>query len=63
VRATDTITVKPIESGTRVTYNAEFEFKGLTRFVAPLMSPVLGRAFKKLGDEAEAGMRAALDAL
>jgi uncharacterized protein YndB with AHSA1/START domain len=63
VRATDTITVTPFESGTRVTYNAEFEFKGLTRFVVPLMSPVLGRAFKKLGDEAEAGMRAALDAL
>jgi carbon monoxide dehydrogenase subunit G len=42
--------------GTRVTYTADFAFKGLTRFVAPLLAPAL----KKLGDEAEKGMREAL---
>jgi uncharacterized protein YndB with AHSA1/START domain len=42
--------------GTRVTYTAEFEFKGLSRFVAPLLAPAL----KKLGDDAERGMREAL---
>lgn len=45
--------------GTTVTYRAEFEFKGLARLVAPLLSP----AFKKLGDDAEQGMRAALGQL
>jgi carbon monoxide dehydrogenase subunit G len=42
--------------GTRVTYTADFDFKGLTRFVGPLLAP----AFKRLGDEAEKGMREAL---
>jgi carbon monoxide dehydrogenase subunit G len=45
--------------GTRVTYTAEFAFKGLVRFVAPLLSP----AFRKLGDEAEHGMRESLQRL
>jgi uncharacterized protein YndB with AHSA1/START domain len=45
--------------GTTVTYRAEFEFKGLARLVAPLLSP----AFKKLGDDAEQGMREALGQL
>lgn len=45
--------------GTTVTYRAEFEFKGLAKLVAPLFTP----AFKKLGDEAEQGMRDALGRL
>ena len=45
--------------GTTVTYRAEFEFKGLAKLVAPLFAP----AFKKLGDEAEQGMRDALGRL
>ena len=45
--------------GTTVTYRAEFEFKGLARYVAPLLSP----AFKKLGDDAERGLREALGKL
>jgi uncharacterized protein YndB with AHSA1/START domain len=45
--------------GTTVTYRADFEFKGVARFVAPLLAP----AFKKLGDEAEQGMREALGRL
>ena len=45
--------------GTTVTYRADFEFKGLAKFIAPLFAP----AFKKLGDEAEQGMRDALGRL
>ncbi len=45
--------------GTTVTYRADFEFKGLAKLVAPLLAP----AFKKLGDEAEQGMRDALGRL
>jgi hypothetical protein len=39
-----------------VAYGVEFTFKGASRFVAPLLKPALER----LGNEAEAGMRAAL---
>jgi uncharacterized protein YndB with AHSA1/START domain len=45
--------------GTTVTYRADFEFKGMARLVAPLLKPAL----KKLGDEAEQGMREALGRL
>jgi uncharacterized protein YndB with AHSA1/START domain len=45
--------------GTTVTYRAEFEFKGVAKLVAPLLAP----AFKKLGDEAEQGLRDALGQL
>ena len=45
--------------GTTVTYRADFEFKGVAKLVAPLLAP----AFKKLGDEAEQGMRDALSRL
>jgi len=44
---------------TTVTYTADFDFKGLTRFVAPLLAP----AFTKLGNDAERGMREALSRL
>lgn len=51
--ALDTMRVAATPSGgTTVTYSAEFTFKGLARFAAPLLRP----AFTKLGDEAEAGM-------
>ena len=45
--------------GSRVTYTADFDFKGLVKLLAPL----LGGAFKKLGDEAERGLREHLSAL
>jgi uncharacterized protein YndB with AHSA1/START domain len=45
--------------GTTVTYRADFQFKGVARFVAPLLAP----AFKRLGDQAEQGMRDALGRL
>lgn len=64
VVATDTMTFTSLPSGgTRVVYTADFQFQGLFGKVAPLLSPVLAVAFKKLGDEAQAGMQQALDPL
>jgi len=53
VVAVDTISFAPEGNGTRVTYTADFVFKGAAKLVAPFLRP----AFKKLGDEAEAGLR------
>ncbi len=64
VQATDTMTFTSTGAGgTRVRYNADFEFKGLVGKIAPVLSPLLGLAFKKLGDDAEKGMKTALDRL
>lgn len=52
----DTMTMTPTTGGTELTYRAEFTFKGAARLVAPLLAP----AFKRLGDEAEKGLRDAL---
>jgi carbon monoxide dehydrogenase subunit G len=43
-------------ASTEVIYTADFTFKGVARLVAPFLKP----AFTRLGDEAEAGMAAAL---
>lgn len=60
VVAEDTMTFAPTPSGgTTVTYRAQFRFKGVTRLAAPLLGP----AFRRLGDEAERGLRQALDRL
>lgn len=59
VVAHDTMEIAPDGAGTRVTYTAEFDFKGLAGLVAPLLVPAL----KKLGDEAENGLRSALGRL
>jgi len=59
VIAVDTLTFRPVASGTEVTYAAEFTFKGLSRIVAPLLKP----AFERLGNEAGAGLRTALNRL
>jgi carbon monoxide dehydrogenase subunit G len=56
VVANDTMEIAPLGEGSRVTYTADFEFKGVGKLVAPLLKPAL----KKLGDEAEAGLREAL---
>ncbi|MBM6402338.1 SRPBCC family protein [Phycicoccus sonneratiae] len=53
----DTITVRPEGSGSVVTYRADFEFTGLARFIAPIMTPLLGR----LGDRTAAQLKEALD--
>ena len=56
VIARDTIDIEPAGTGSRVTYTADFEFRGVAKYAAPLLAP----AFKKLGDEAEQGLREAL---
>lgn len=56
VIADDTMTFREANGATEVTYTANFSFKGITRFMAPLLKP----AFTKLGNEAETGMAAAL---
>lgn len=59
VIALDTMEIVPEGSGSRVTYTADFQFKGLGKLVAPLLAPAL----KKLGDEAEQGLREHLGTL
>jgi uncharacterized protein YndB with AHSA1/START domain len=66
VIAHDTMTFRATDGGARsngavvtcteVTYTADFTFKGSSRIVAPLMRP----AFTRLGNQAEAGLTAAL---
>jgi uncharacterized protein YndB with AHSA1/START domain len=51
--AVDTITFKEVEGGVSVTYDASFTFKGITKLIAPF----LAAEFKRLGDEAEIGLR------
>ena len=57
--ANDTMTFRRVGDSTEFTYVAEFAFKGITKFLAPLLGP----AFKRLGDHAEKGMYDALQAL
>jgi carbon monoxide dehydrogenase subunit G len=57
--ANDTMTFMPVRGGTKVTYTADFTFKGAIRLLAPLLRP----AIRRLGNKAESGMRKALNAL
>jgi uncharacterized protein YndB with AHSA1/START domain len=59
VVAHDTMTFTERGASTEVLYVAEFDFKGVAKYVAPLLGP----AFKKLGDDAEKGMTEALGRL
>ena len=59
VIAVDTMTFRSAGAGTEVTYTAEFTFKGPSRLLGPLLRP----AFERLGKQAQAGMRTALDQL
>ena len=59
VVSVDTMTFAAGPAGTEVAYGVEFTFKGAARFVAPLLKPALER----LGDEAQTGIRAALERL
>ncbi len=59
VVAVDTMSFRKVETGTEVTYEAEFSFKGGARFLAPLLRPALER----LGHQAQTGMREALSRL
>jgi len=57
--STDTITVRPVESGTEVTYHVDVEVHG----VAKLATPVMKIEFAKLGDEIAVRLTEVLDAL
>lgn len=56
VEATDHMAIAPAGDGSSVTYTATFEFKGIAKYVAPLLKPAL----LKLGNEAEEGLQRAL---
>jgi Polyketide cyclase / dehydrase and lipid transport len=53
----DTITVTPSGEGSKVTYEALLSFHGVRR----LLDPIMQRLFRKVGDAARDGMRAALN--
>jgi uncharacterized protein YndB with AHSA1/START domain len=55
----DTMTFRAVGNGTEVVYRAEFDFQGIARLAAPLLKG----QFKKLGDNAEQGMREQLQKL
>lgn len=59
VVAHDTMTFSGSSERTTVTYRAGFDFKGISKLAAPLLAPAL----RKLGDEAETGLRQALTQL
>jgi len=54
----DRITFEPAGEGTRITYDAKLMLKGPLR----LADPLLGLAFKRVGDRALAGLRETLGA-
>jgi carbon monoxide dehydrogenase subunit G len=57
--ATDTITVRPVDGGTEVTYHADLELHGL----AKLATPVMKIEFEKLGNEVAARLTEVLNQL
>lgn len=60
VTSTDSMGMTPTSSGgTEVVYTAEFEFRGAARFLEPLLRLPL----KKLGDDAQKSLTAALNRL
>ena len=59
VVAHDTMVIAAEGPGSRVTYTADFGFKGVAKLVAPLLAPAL----KRLGDHAERGLAEALGGL
>jgi carbon monoxide dehydrogenase subunit G len=56
-RSVDEIAVEPAGDGTRITYIADFQLKGIFRPAGPLLAPVLSR----MGDDALAGLKSVLD--
>ena len=62
-RTTDDMTFRSTGSGTRVTYNAEFEFKGVVGKLAPVLSVVLRPALNKLGNDTQKQLKQNLDRL
>ena len=58
VRSTDEIRVVPVGAGTSVTYDADLRLKGP---LGRLMDPLLGLAFRRIGDRAAVGLGKALN--
>jgi carbon monoxide dehydrogenase subunit G len=58
VRSIDEIRVEPSGRGSTVTYDAQFELRGVLR----VASPFAGLVFRRIGDRAAAGLRRALQA-
>lgn len=58
VTATDALTFSETEAGTSIHYQATFEFKGVSRWLAPL---VVGRKLDALADETVAQLAASLE--
>jgi len=56
VRSVDEITVVPTDDGSEVTYEADLRSQGLFR----LADPLLGLAFRRIGDRARDGLARAL---
>ena len=56
-RSVDEIAFEPVREGTRITYIADFQLKGIFRPAGPFLAPVLSR----MGDDALAGLKAVLD--
>jgi uncharacterized protein YndB with AHSA1/START domain len=54
----DTVTVRETSDGCELTYDAKLTLKGAIR----LIDPILGFAFRRLGDSAAAGLRRELGA-
>jgi carbon monoxide dehydrogenase subunit G len=57
--STDTISVRPVEGGTEVTYHVDLEMHGL----AKLATPVMKIEFEKLGNEVATRLTEVLNAL
>ncbi len=53
VTSLDTMELSPYGDGTEIRYTAEFEFSGVSKYLAPLLAPAL----KKLGDGAQEGLQ------
>lgn len=58
----DEVRVEATASGSTVTYDAKLTFRGPLTLAAPLLDPMLGVAFRRLGDRAAAGLRRVLAA-
>ena len=56
--STDEIRVVPVGAGTSVTYDADLRLKGP---LGRLMDPLLGLAFRRIGDRAAVGLGKALN--
>lgn len=59
LRYQDRLTLVPHDSGTRLTYEAQLDFKGLFRLANPLLAII----FQRIGDAATRGMASAVERL